>query len=83
MLIFVFAFLQYELWLSDGGVRSLIHLHQQISMQTAVVNHITKENNILIADISDLKNGKQATEERARENLGMTKSNETYYQFIH
>ncbi len=82
MLVCVLAFLQYELWLSDGGVRSLLNLHSQIFAQKEVISSIAKTNNILTADILDLKNGGQAIEERARENLGMTKSNETYYQFI-
>jgi cell division protein FtsB len=36
----------------------------------------------LAADIKDLKHGSEAIEERARQDLGMVKQNETYYQVI-
>lgn len=82
VMIAVFLFLQYELWLSQGGIKSILSLHKNIQAQTQTVNTLTKQNNVLTADIIDLKQGGQASEERARTDLGMIKPGETYYQFL-
>ena len=41
-----------------------------------------KKNNALRAEVNDLKKGTDAIEERAREELGMIKKGETYFQVI-
>lgn len=75
-------FLQYELWLGQGGLATVFQLTQRIHTQTSLNAVIIKENNTLAADIHDLKTGEQSIEARARDRLGMVKSDETYYQFI-
>jgi cell division protein FtsB len=39
-------------------------------------------NQVLAAEVQDLKSGLEALEERARNELGMIKSNETFFQII-
>ena len=39
-------------------------------------------NRALEADVTELKSGDQALEERARYDLGMIKDDETYYHFV-
>jgi len=82
ILIIVFAFLQYELWFSQGGIRTLLHLNHQVTAQQKTIEKINKSNSILTADIVDLQHGSDATEERARKHLGMIEKGETYYQFV-
>jgi len=82
VMVGVFLFLQYELWSSHGGISTIFNLRKDITAQQTIVDELTKQNNILTADILDLKRGEQASEERARNDLGMIKPGETYYQFL-
>lgn len=78
----LFALLQYQLWFSKGGIISTWKLDQKIAQQRKI-NHLTKRHNsILNADIKDLKSGKEAVEERARNELGMIHKGEVFYQVV-
>ncbi len=82
VLVALFALLQYELWFSPGGLTSIWHLKRKVSEQQ-VANHKAKlTNQAIAADIKDLKSGNEAVEERARNNLGMVKRDETFYQVV-
>ena len=78
----VIAILQYRLWLSDGGVRELGRMHEAVSQQRAQNAVLVERNRQLAAEVRDLKTGMAALEERARSELGMIASNETYYQVV-
>lgn len=82
VLFIILASLQYELWFGEGGVTDITHLNQVINVieenNTLVANH----NRALQANINDLKNGQDASEEEARSELGMVKPGENYYQII-
>lgn len=74
--------LQYQLWFAPGGVTSLFRLQQSIQHQIDMNKQLAARNNQLIADINDLKNGNEAIEERARNDLGMIKKGEVFYQIV-
>ena len=80
VLAVLFAVLQYQLWFGAGGVMSLRSLDQSIANQIVVNNKLAERNRAVAADINDLQHGQQATEERARMQLGMIKQGEVYYQ---
>lgn len=80
VLAVLFAVLQYQLWFGAGGIMSLKALNQSITSQTTVNDKLAERNRAVTADISDLQHGQQATEERARMQLGMIKQGEVYYQ---
>ena len=61
-------------------MRQIVHLKQKITTTKKKNNELSERNAILTADVKDLKQGKEAVEERARNDLGMIKSGETYYQ---
>ena len=42
----------------------------------------TREFRTLAAEVRDLKDGRKAIEERARTDLGMVKTNETFFQVV-
>lgn len=80
VLALLFVVLQYQLWFGDGGLISMQALNKSIQTQTTVNDKLAERNRAITADIRDLQNGKQATEERARSQLGMVKQGEVYYQ---
>lgn len=82
ILLALFALLQYELWFSPGGLRSVWQLKNRVSEQMATNQQAQQTNHALAADIADLKRGNEAIEERARNNLGMIKKDETFYQVV-
>jgi cell division protein FtsB len=78
----VIAVLQYRLWLSDSGVRELARMQDAVTQQHSQNTVLVERNRQLAAEVRDLKTGMAALEERARSELGMIASNETYYQVV-
>lgn len=76
----LFLIFQYALWFSSGGLIQIWHLRQKITALEEQNKQLQNRNTMLAADVNDLKQGKEAIEERARNDLGMVKSNETFYQ---
>jgi cell division protein FtsB len=74
--------LQYRLWVSDDGVRSLIALRRTVAAQRAENDELTRRNSELAGEVKDLKEGYAAVEERARYDLGMIGSAETFFQIL-
>src|SRR3954447_13578472 len=81
-LLVVVLLLQYRIWLSEDGVRELRRLETAVATQRAENDQLGERNRQLAAEVRDLKNGMQALEERARSELGMIASNETFYQVV-
>lgn len=81
-LIVVFVVLQYKLWFGDGNLREVWQLRDAIEAQKKENSLLQERNAALEAEVIDLKNGLQAIEERARNELGMIKEGETFYQII-
>ena len=57
--------LQYRLWLAGGGIAEAVRLNARIEEQ----------------QILELQNGSRVIEQRAREDLGLVKEGEIYFQF--
>lgn len=72
--------LQYRLWLGDGGMREVWRLRREVATQQHINAELKDRNRTLTAEVQDLKRGKSAIEERARTDLGMVGSNETFFQ---
>ncbi|HUI62382.1 MAG TPA: cell division protein FtsB [Steroidobacteraceae bacterium] len=81
-LVVVAVLLQYRIWLSPDGVRELDRLQSAVAAQRAENDQLVERNRQLAAEVHDLKSGMQALEERARSDLGMIASNETFYQVV-
>lgn len=80
MLIPLFLLLQYEIWFAPGGIISFWKVRRQLAVETQVNQQWQQRNQILIADIHNLKNGNKAIEDHARADLGMIKPGEILYQ---
>jgi cell division protein FtsB len=76
------VYLQYRLWLGDGGLMELWNIHQEVEAQREENARLRERNEALNAQVLDLKQGLDAIEERAREDMGMVKQGETFYQFV-
>lgn len=74
--------LQYRLWVGDGSLAEVWDLYQQVETQRHENQRLRERNQALEAEVQDLKQGLGAIEERAREELGMIKEGETFYQII-
>lgn len=74
--------LQGELWLSDDGYRKTAKLRAAVSDQRALNDELRARNSALDAEVVNLKQGRDAAEERARTDLGMIGKQETFYQVV-
>lgn len=81
-LIIAFVFLQYQLWIDRDGMRKLLHLNNRIDHQKTINQQLYERNDVLAAEVEDLKSGFEAIEERARMELGMIREGETFFQVI-
>jgi cell division protein FtsB len=82
VLLFLLIWLQYKIWLQDGGVPEVLQLEQEVAAENAEVERLQERNQSLDAEVKDLKRGLDAIEERARSEMGMIKEGEVYYQVI-
>lgn len=85
LLLIVFAsimllLLQHQYWYGEFGNQSLAKLTQQIQEQQRLNTKQQTTNDILRADIADLKSGLTAIEEHARLDFGFIKPNEIFVQ---
>ena len=81
--LIVIAFsLQIKIWFSDDGYSKSLKLKNAVAEQKVINNSLRDRNNALDAEVLDLKQGSNAAEELARNDLGMIGENETFYQII-
>ena len=82
VLLVLLIWLQYKIWLQDGGIPEVVQLQQEVEEVTIEVQKLQERNASLDAEVKDLKKGLDAIEERARSEMGMIKQGEVYYQVI-
>lgn len=74
--------LQYQLWFGVGGVKDVQRLEKAVASQEKLNSGLQARNDRLAAEVQDLKQGREAVEERARLELGMVKPDEVFYQLV-
>ena len=82
LLVVLLLLLQYRLWLSHDGLPVLLHLNRDVDIQQQDNAKLAERNQVLAAEVHDLKSGLDAIEERARSELGMIKEGETFFQIV-
>ena len=82
LLTVLLLMLQYRLWFSHDGLPSVLHLNRSVEIQRQDNAVLQERNQVLAAEVQDLKSGLDALEERARSELGMIKPGETFIQII-
>ena len=79
-LLVLLALVHAELWLGKGGVPRVMELESKLLDQKAQNDEALARNEQLLAEVSDLKEGLEMVEEKARFELGMIKPDEIYVQ---
>jgi cell division protein FtsB len=79
-LVALLALVQAELWFGKGGVTRMVELQRKLDAQRSTNEQAKRRNEQLAAEVSDLKEGLEMVEEKARFELGMIKPDEIYVQ---
>jgi cell division protein FtsB len=82
LLVLLLVGLQYKLWIGEGSVAEVWQLRQALEAQQAENEELRNRNSALDAEVTDLKTGLDAIEERARRELGMIRQDETFFQVV-
>ncbi len=73
---------QYRIWLGDGSVAEIEAYQQRLDVLKKQVEEKRQRNEALYAEVLDLRRGQEAIEERARDELGMIKEDETFFHVL-
>lgn len=82
ILLIVLALLQVRLWTGPGSVADIVRLEGRIEKQDEENSQLAARNSGLMDEVSDLRNGLDSIEERARNELGMIRHGETFYLIV-
>jgi cell division protein FtsB len=74
--------MQGQLWFSEDGYRKTHDLRQAVVEQSLQNAALKARNDALEAEVVNLKQGRDAAEERARTDLGLIGGSETFYQVV-
>lgn len=80
--LLLIALLQNRLWFGDGGIEQVRDYERRVAELKQDIKRKQERNSALYAEVLDLRNATEATEELARHDLGMIKENETFFQVI-
>jgi cell division protein FtsB len=83
LMVFILLFLQYRLWFQAGGMQDMWQLKKELALQVEKNQHMKLINKELLSQIRRSHNSRDAAELRARQELGMVKKGETFYQIVH
>jgi cell division protein FtsB len=73
---------QWPLWFGKGGWLRVWELQRSIEAQRQHNAGLEARNGMLAAEVRSLKEGREAIEERARQELHMTRSDEILFQLV-
>ena len=82
VIILLIALLQYRLWFSNGGIEHIQQDQLRLVELKKDVEEKRERNAALYAEVEDLRKGQESLEERARNDLGMIKDGETFFQVL-
>ena len=82
ILLLILLGLQYRLWVGAGSWADVATLSGKIEQQALKNDSLHARNQLLEGEVISLKSGVDAIEERARNDLGMIKRDETFYLIV-
>jgi cell division protein FtsB len=81
-LLLLLGVLQYRLWFADGSLAEQHRLQLQVEEKTRINSELQARNAILEREVLELQSGNKGVEQRAREQLGLVREGETFYQIV-
>tara|TARA_R110000823_G_scaffold210224_8_gene340509 strand:+ start:4621 stop:4920 length:300 start_codon:yes stop_codon:yes gene_type:complete len=72
--------LQYRLWFAEGSLAEQQRLTRQVEEQTRINTALRERNAVLEREVLELQTGNAGVEQRAREELGLVREGETFFQ---
>lgn len=82
VLLLLLTGLQYRLWFAEGSLAEQRRLELQVEEQSRINSQLQARNAVLEREVLELQSGNKGVEQRAREQLGMVREGETFYQFV-
>ena len=82
LLLVLLVLLQFKLWFGDGGLRDKWQIEAGALEQQAENSSLLLRNKALASEVQDLKNGTEALEERARNELGLVEPDQEFFQVV-
>ncbi len=74
--------LQARLWIGEGSLAHVSGLRVEVDKQISENKQKQRRNEILKAEIMDLRDGLEAIEAKARSELGLIKEGETFFLLL-
>jgi cell division protein FtsB len=81
-LVLLLGLLQYRLWFAEGSFAEQHRLELQVEEQTRINAELQARNAVLEREVLELQTGNKGVEQRAREQLGLVREGETFYQIV-
>lgn len=81
-LLLLITLMQYPLWFGKASWLKVWQVEQDVIVARGNNLMLQNRNNMLEAEVNDLKQGIEAIEERARSDLGMIKHDEILFQIV-
>jgi len=81
-LVVLLGVLQYRLWFAEGSLAEQHRLEMQIEEQKRINSELQARNAVLEREVLELQSGNKGVEQRAREELGLVREGETFYQIV-
>ena len=82
VLLILLLLIQYGIWVGQSNIGAYLTLKDEVAEQRAENLRNRELNQVLYAEINDLRHGQEAIEERARNELGMIREGEIFYRVI-
>lgn len=79
LLALALVWLQVRLWVGIGSLHEVKELEVQIAAQRVENDRLRMRNDLLRAEVHDLRNNLESIEERARYELGLIRRGETFF----
>ncbi len=81
LLLLLLAVVHAQIWIGRGSLPKVTALNAQLVAQENKNQATLRENQRLAAEVTDLREGLEMVEEKARYELGMVKPNEVFVQY--
>ncbi|WP_353622983.1 septum formation initiator family protein [Salinisphaera sp. G21_0] len=79
LLTLLLVYLQTRLWIGEGSVAEMLTQQDNLERFRLENERLYQRNRLLAKEVVELQQGLETVEERARQELGMIRSDETFF----